>query len=171
MTNEVEFDLLAAAFRQLVEFRRRHATGDAMDRYNEMEAEIYEAAIARRDLRGLRATFSDLCGVVETVFWGPEYLREFEARHGVSLWDVRGAKSPKRRLERILSRESIDTPAELRIAQDQVDFLADDAERELIPGIAGIRSDSHACTPKCDRRDSPQLGNASEDADRTSRSR
>ena len=60
MANEVEFDLLAAAFRQLIEYRRRHATGDTMDRYNEMEAEIYEAAIARRDLRGMRATFGDL---------------------------------------------------------------------------------------------------------------
>jgi hypothetical protein len=132
MINEVEFGLLAAAYRQLTEFRRLHATGVWERNRDEMEAELYEAAIARRDLRGLRATFGDLWLEVKTVSWGPDYLREFAARHGVSLWDVRGQKSPKKRLERILSLGRIETPAELRIAQEPLDCVADDGERGVL---------------------------------------
>jgi hypothetical protein len=133
MTNEGEFDLLAAAFRQLTEFRLRYSPDVAGQRESdEMAAELYEAAITRHDLRGLRAGFGDLCGEVESVFWGPEFLREFQKRHSVSLRDVRGKKSPRDRLERILSRGSIETPAELRIAQDRLDSVVDDKERHAL---------------------------------------
>jgi hypothetical protein len=133
MNKQAEFDLLAAAYRQLIEYHRLHPAAEAMMcTLDEMAAEIYEAAIARHDMRALRAGFGDLCGVVESVWWGPDYLREFQKRHGVSLWDVRGTKSPRKRLERILSRGTIETPAELRIAQDRLDSVADERERRVL---------------------------------------
>ncbi len=121
MSDPDEFDLLAAAFRQLKDFRLRYTVDPKQRKYNEMFAEAHEEAIQKRNLRGLRAAFSDLCGVVETVSWGPEYLREFEAKHGVSLRDIRGQRSPHRRLQQILKRGSIETPAELRLVLDRLD--------------------------------------------------
>ena len=131
MSDPTEFDLLAAAFRQLTEFRLRYTVDPQMRKYNVMFAQAYEEAIQKRNLRGLRASFGDLCGVVETVSWGPEYLREFEAKHGVSLRDIRGKRSPHRRLEQILKRGRIDTPAELRLAQDRLDMTSEEGRDEL----------------------------------------
>ena len=104
-----EFDLLAAAFRQLIEYRRRYNTDPETRQYHEMMAQSYETAIQKGSLKSLRAGFGDLCGVVKSVRWGPEYLREFESKHGVSLRDIRGDRSTQRRLQQILKRGRIDT--------------------------------------------------------------
>ena len=145
MTKEAEFDLLAAAYRQLIEFRGRYADNTEWQRRrDETEAEVFEAAIARHDLRALRAGFGDICGKIESVPWGPEFLREFHKRNGVALRDVRGKKSPQARLERILSRGSIETPAELRIAHDRLDSVIDDTkERRALVKLIEEYSRSH----------------------------
>jgi hypothetical protein len=144
MNKQDEFDLLAAAFRQFTEFCRLHQGDDAWERKSTaMFAEAYEAAIAKHDMRVLRANFGELCADVESVWWGPDYLREFQKRQGVSLQDVRGTKSPQRRLERILSRGTIETPAELRIAQDRLESGADDREGRVLTRLVVEYYESH----------------------------
>jgi len=135
MKSQEEFDLLAAGYCHIIEFRERCSTDTEFKRWrNKTEAELFEAAISRHDLRTLRAGWGDVCGDVQAARWGPEFLREFQKRNGVALKDVRGKRSPPARLERVLSRGSIETPADLRVAQEQLDSVPEDnrKRRKLI---------------------------------------
>lgn len=132
MSKQEEFDRLAGAFRLLVHYRRKNATDAKQRRFDEMSAQAYEEAISKHNLRGLRATFSDLCGTVEDAEWGEEYLREYEARYGVSLWDIRGSKGPRARLSAVFARGRIETPTEFRLAQDHLDAKLSAQERQRV---------------------------------------
>jgi len=132
VSSQEEFDLLAGAFRLFVDLRRRYAADAKQRRFDEMSAQAYEEAISKHNLRALRATFSDLCGSVEEADWREEYLREYEARHGVSLWEIRGHRGPRARLGAVLARGRIDTSAECRLAQDRLDAQLSPQERQTI---------------------------------------
>lgn len=125
--NAREFELLAAAFRLAFEVQRRRLKDPEQLAFLADSWQACEEAIEKRHLAALRATYPDLKGQVEDARWGPEFLQEFAARHGISFFDIRGKKGPDARLAKILARGKIATPAELRVAKDRLDVIADEA--------------------------------------------
>jgi hypothetical protein len=124
-----EIDLLADAYRMFVEHQRRAATSPDDLSFVELTSTAYEKAISKRSLAVLRAGYAELIVLAKMASWYEEFLKEFEAKHGVSLLAIRGEKGPDARLKKVLERGSILTAADYRAVRARLDEIeADDPE-------------------------------------------
>jgi hypothetical protein len=123
-SSEREFELLAAGIRLLIEFRRELPREPWERDIEEQTAQRLERLMEERSLQNLRASYNEVRGVAVTSKWGSEFLDEFQRRYGVSFLDIRGQRGPAARLAKILQRNAIETPADLRCAQDRLDQIS-----------------------------------------------